>query len=135
MTMLRSKIVRGLALAALVVSVGGAARALAQSSSAPSLAGTWSSSDWGVIELRADGTGTYSSTYGTGAGRLVLRAIGQGRFAGTWGESPQRHGTLLVSLSPDGRTITGHWSPDPDCTIGTMVGDELRWTRQGPARL
>jgi hypothetical protein len=93
------------------------------------LAGAWTSSDWGTIDLRADGTGSYSSTYGTGPGRMSLRPIGRGRFAGTWGESAQRHGTLTLELSPDGRTLTGTWTPDPSCTIGTATGGTLVWTR------
>ncbi len=93
------------------------------------LAGAWTSSDWGTIELSAAGSGSYSSTYGTGAGRFSLRPIGGRRFSGTWGESAQRHGTLTLELSLDGRTLTGTWTPDPSCTIGTMMGGTLVWTR------
>lgn len=93
------------------------------------LAGTWASGDWGSIVLQPDGTGSYSSTYGTGAGRLSLRALGGRRFAGSWGESSQRHGTLTIEVSTDGRTITGTWTPDPNCTLGTTTGGTLTWTR------
>lgn len=104
-------------------------RALAQRVPVVQIAGTWSSADWGSIELHADGTGTYTSMYGTGVGRVTLHPAGPRRFSGTWGESAQRHGTLSLELSADGRTLHGTWTPDPSCTIGTMTGGVAEWRR------
>lgn len=94
------------------------------------LAGTWTSTDWGDVVLSVDGSGTYASTYGTGPGRMSVHPVGGRRFAGTWGESAQRHGTLTLELSLDGRTITGTWTPDPHCTVGTTTGGTITWTRR-----
>jgi len=118
---------RALMVGLIVLVAALAAPALAQ---VAQISGSWTGLDWGTIELRADGTGTYSSTYGPGAGRMAVRSIGPRRFAGTWGESSQRHGTFTFELAADGRTILGSWTPDPGCTIGTMTGGELTWTRR-----
>ena len=109
-----------------VLVLAAATPALAQSQ----LAATWTSADWGTIELHADGTGSYTSTYGTGPGRIVLSALGGHRYSGRWSESSQRHGTLTLELAADGRTITGTWTPDPNCTIGTQNGGTIAWTRR-----
>ncbi|MBI5515326.1 MAG: hypothetical protein HY909_16225 [Deltaproteobacteria bacterium] len=94
--------------------------------------GRWSGPEWGQVVLRADGTGTYTSTYGTGPGRIEFRAVGGG-YDGRWMESARRFGTMHFVVAPSGSAITGTWAPDPECTIGTMSGGELHWTRdQGP---
>lgn len=91
--------------------------------------GQWSGPEWGRVVLNADGTGTYTDTYGTGPGRIALHAAGDG-YDGRWEESSRRFGTLHIVLSPSGREITGTWTPDPECTLGAMRGGALRWTRE-----
>jgi len=93
------------------------------------LVGSWSSRDWGEIVLNADGTGTYTDTFGTGPGRMQFERTGDRSYKGTWWESSQRSGTLVLVLSPDGRTITGTWTPDPRSTIGSKTGGAILWTR------
>jgi hypothetical protein len=92
--------------------------------------GAWSAADWGDVVIGPDGAGSYSSTYGTGPGRLQLRPVGERRYEGSWGESAQRFGTLVLELSPDGQRITGSWTPDPQSTIGTRTGGSIAWTRR-----
>jgi hypothetical protein len=93
-------------------------------------AGSWSGSDWGEVVVRADGSGAYTDTFGTGPGVLELRRTGQNEYVGCWSESSQRFGTLEIVLAPDGRTITGHWAPDPRSTIGSRTGGPIVWTRR-----
>lgn len=93
-------------------------------------AGEWSGDDWGNVVIATDGTGSYTDTFGTGPGRLRLQGGGDRRYAGTWGESSQRFGTLELLLSPDGRTITGTWTPDPRSSLGSPTGGSLVWTRR-----
>src|SRR5205085_7408221 len=100
------------------------------------IAGQWAAADWGEVTIAADGSGTYTDTYGTGPGRLQIRRTDDGRYEGTWGESSERHGTLVLVLAPDGRTLTGSWTPDPQSTIGTTTGGPIQWSRRrapGPA--
>ena len=92
------------------------------------VAGSWSG--WGVVVLNADGSGTYTDTFKTGPGRMQLRRTGDRSYEGTWGESNQRFGTLTIELSPDGRTITGNWTPDPSVTVGSKEGGAIAWGRQ-----
>jgi hypothetical protein len=94
------------------------------------VAGRWSGDGWGNIVINSDGTGSYSDTFGTGPGRLQLRRVADGSYDGTWGESSQRHGTLMVVLSADGRQLNGTWTPDPQSTIGSMVGGAVNWVSQ-----
>src|SRR5262245_43483358 len=63
------------------------------------LVGSWSSRDWGEVVLNADGTGTYTDTFGTGPGRMQLDRTGDRSYKGTWWESNQRSGTLVIVLS------------------------------------
>jgi hypothetical protein len=37
---------------------------------------------------------------------------------------------LVIILSPDGRTITGTWTPDASSTIGSKTGGAILWTRK-----
>jgi hypothetical protein len=94
------------------------------------VAGRWSGDDWGAVVVAPDGSGSYTSTYGTGPGRFQLERVGEHAYVGTWRESSLRFGTLTVSIAPDGRTIAGTWTPDPQCTIGTMTGGLIVWTRR-----
>lgn len=94
------------------------------------LAGAWDGGDWGVVDIDDDGTGTYEGTYGTGTGRLSLTATAERTFEGTWGESEHRFGTLTLELGPDGRSLTGTWTPDARSTIGTRIGGPIGWTRR-----
>lgn len=100
------------------------------------LAGDWTG--WGRVTWASDGTGTYTDTYGTGPGTMQLRRSGDRTYEGTWRESAARHGTMVMSLSADGSQLTGTWSPDPDCTIGTRQGGTLTLRRRrgacGPGR-
>jgi len=93
------------------------------------LAGSWSGPDWGEVVLNADGTGTYTDTFGTGPGQLRFDRTGDHSYKGTWRESGQRSGTLVFELSPDDETITGAWTPDPSSTIGSKTGGAILWTR------
>jgi hypothetical protein len=92
--------------------------------------GSWASRDWGEVVLNADGTGTYTDTFGTGPGRIELAPTCDRSYKGSWGESNQRSGTLVIILSPDGRTITGIWTPDASSTIGSKTGGTILWTRK-----
>jgi hypothetical protein len=92
--------------------------------------GSWASRDWGEVVLNADGTGTYTDTFGTGPGRIRLDPTCDRSYKGSWGESNQRSGTLVIILSPDGRTITGTWTPDASSTIGSKTGGAILWTRK-----
>src|SRR5262249_20224299 len=94
------------------------------------LVGSWFSRDWGEVILNADGTGTYTDTFGTGPGRMQFHRTGERSYKGIWWESNQRSGTLAIVLSPDGRTITGTWTPDPSSTIGSKTGGAILWTRK-----
>ena len=94
------------------------------------LVGSWSARDWGEVVLNADGTGTYTDTFGTGPGRIQFDRTGDRSYKGIWWESNQRSGTLVIVLSPDGRTITGTWTPDPSSTIGGKTGGAILWTRK-----
>ena len=112
------------------VPVAPSALAAGQRSVIFELVGSWSSRDWGEVVLNADGTGTYTDTFGTGPGRIQLDRTGDRSYTGTWGESNQRSGKLVIELSPDGRTITGTWTPDPSSTIGSKTGGAILWTRK-----
>lgn len=94
------------------------------------LAGSWSGRDWGDLVLNDDGTGTYTDTFGTGPGQMQFERTGDRSYKGTWRESEQRSGTMVFELSPDGKTITGAWAPDPSSTIGGRTGGAILWTRQ-----
>lgn len=102
----------------------------AQAPAMPELAGSWTGSDWGTVELRADGSGSYTDTYQGGAGRLTLRRVGERRYAGQWGESNQRFGTVELVLSPDRAILGGVWTPDPQSSFGTRTGGAVAWTRR-----
>ena len=92
--------------------------------------GSWSSPDWREVVLNADGTGTYTDTFGTGPGRMQFDRTGECPYKGKWWESNQRSGTLVIILSPGGRTITGTWTPDPSSTIGSKTGGAILWSRK-----
>ena len=94
------------------------------------LAGSWSGRDWGELVLNADGTGTYTDTFGTGPGQVRFNRTGDHSYKGTWRESDQRWGTLVFELSSDGQTITGAWTPEPSSTIGSAMGGAILWTRK-----
>ncbi len=94
------------------------------------LAGSWSGGDWGDVVVRADGSGTYTDTFGTGPGVFELHHAGENKYAGSWSESSQRFGTLAIVFAPDGRTIDGRWDPDPRSTIGSQTGGPITWTRR-----
>lgn len=94
------------------------------------VAGEWSGSDWGRVVFNPNGTGSYTDTFGTGPGTIAVSRATDRSFAGRWGESEKRFGTLRFTLSPDGRTATGTWTPDPTCTIGDQGEHPLRWTRR-----
>jgi hypothetical protein len=106
------------------------ALAVGQRSASLELAGAWSGRDWGELVLNADGTGTYTDTFGTGPGQLRFDRTGDHSYKGTWWESDQRSGTMVFELSPDGQTITGDWTPDPSSTIGSETGGAILWTRK-----
>jgi hypothetical protein len=36
----------------------------------------------------------------------------------------------VIIPSPDGRTITGTWTPDASSTIGSKTGGTILWTRK-----
>ena len=86
--------------------------------------------DWGRVVFNPNGTGSYTDTFGTGPGTIAVSRATDRSFAGRWGESEKRFGTLRFTLSPDGRTATGTWTPDPTCTIGDQGEHPLRWTRR-----
>ncbi len=94
------------------------------------LAGSWSGPDWGELVLNADGTGTYTDTFGTGPGQVQFERTGDHSYKGTWRESDRRSGTMEFELSPDGQTITGAWTPDPNSTIGSKTGGAILWSRR-----
>jgi hypothetical protein len=94
------------------------------------VAGRWSGADWGDVVIGGDGSGSYTSTYGTGPGQLQIRRAGERTYEGTWSESSQRYGALVLELAPDGRTITGAWRPDSQSTIGSRTGGPVVWTRR-----
>jgi hypothetical protein len=107
-----------------------AAPTVGQSFATFELVGSWASRDWGEVVLNADGTGTYTDTFGTGPGRIQLDRTCDRSYTGFWGESNQRSGTLEIILSPDGRTITGTWTPDASSIIGSKTGGAILWTRK-----
>jgi hypothetical protein len=107
-----------------------AAQTVGQSSVTFEPVGSWASRDWGEVVLNADGTGTYTDTFGTGPGRIELAPTCDRSYKGSWGESNQRSGTLVIILSPDGRTITGIWTPDASSTIGSKTGGTILWARK-----
>lgn len=95
----------------------------------PELYGTWTG--WGRVTL-ADGSGTYSDTYGQ-PGWLKFRRVEEGTYEGTWGEGEgkRRYGHLRFSLSADGTRIEGSWGAADDCDInpGSPASDSLTWRR------
>lgn len=93
------------------------------------LVGEWAGSDWGKVEFKGC-WGGYTDTYGTGPGLIDLRQTGPGTYQGTWSESKKRQGILGLSLSGDGRTITGSWEPDPESAVGGKTGGSITWTRK-----
>jgi len=93
------------------------------------LMGSWSGRDWGGVVLNADGTGTYTDTFGSGPGQMRFGRTSDHSYKGTWWESDQRLGTFAFELSLDGQTITGAWTPDPSSTIGSKTGGAILWTR------
>jgi hypothetical protein len=93
------------------------------------LAGAWEAADWGQVTINGR-TGSYTDTYGTGPGRFELRKTGDHMYSGVWGESKARHGTLTVTLSSDGRKLTGTWAPDTDVTIGGREGGPINWVKK-----
>lgn len=97
----------------------------------PPRPGTWRG--WGNMTLRASGSGaqgTYDDTYESGQGRFRLERSGAG-WSGTW-EEPNigRRGRLFrVTVSPDGRTITGRYDVTADGGRGNTTRDSgFRWT-------
>jgi hypothetical protein len=92
------------------------------------LTGGWIS-DWGVVKIDGN-VGSYSDTYGTGPGRLEFTKTGDHAYSCVWGESKKRHGTMTVTLSSDGRKLTGRWSPDADVTIGGRGGGPINWVKK-----
>lgn len=94
----------------------------------PQLDGKWSGEAWGNVTFRGY-SGTYSSTYGTGPGKIKIINREDGTLFGQWGESDARHGSLQISFE-DGDTLIGTWRPDADCTIGGKEGGSIRWTRK-----
>lgn len=113
---------------------GGAAHGTAQAqplaAQTSELAGAWQGDGWGSVQLRSDGTGTYTDTYGHAPGWLRLRRTGARTYVGNWGEALDRHGVVVLLLESDGRTLRGAWTPDPECTVGTRAGASLLWTRR-----
>jgi hypothetical protein len=92
------------------------------------LTGGWIS-DWGGVKL--DGrNGTYTDTYGGGIGKLEFSKTGDHEYTATWGESKMRHGTMKVTLSADGKKLTGTWTPDPDVTVGGKGGGPINWIKR-----
>jgi hypothetical protein len=92
------------------------------------LTGAWIS-DWGGVKI--DGNkGSYTDTYGTGPGRLEFTKTGDHAYACNWGESKKRHGTMNVTLSKDGRKLTGKWFVDGDSTIGKKGGGPINWIKK-----
>jgi hypothetical protein len=93
------------------------------------LTGAWEGADWGQVTI--DGrAGSYTDTYRTGPGRFELRKTGDHTYSGVWGESKARHGTLTLTLSSDGRKLTGTWAPDADVTIGGKEGGPINWVKK-----
>ena len=100
----------GRALFALVLLAAASGSAGAQTAATPMdlpIAGRWTGNDWGDVVIAADGTGSYSATFGTGPGRLQLQRVDADRYQGTWRESDRRFGRLVLVLSHDRRTLTG----------------------------
>lgn len=106
------------------------ALAVGQRSAILELAGSWSGQDWGELVLNADGTGTYTDTFGAGPGEMRFDQTGDHSYKGTWRESDQRSGTMVFELSSDGQTIAGVWTPDPGSTVGGKTGGVIFWTRE-----
>jgi len=103
---------------------------------APDLAGTWSGSNWGQVELIPGEdetyTGTYSDTYGKDTGRLRVRWSAQTRrFEGTWSEGAYRHGRVSIRVLSGGKAIRGAYTTDLSCEIrpGIPALADLEWKR------
>ncbi len=93
------------------------------------LVGEWTGSDWGQVEFKGC-WGGYTDTFHTGPGLIDVKPSGPRTYKGTWSESRNRHGIMELTLSEDGRTITGSWEPDPGCTIGAKTGGSVAWSRK-----
>ena len=77
--------------------VASPALAVGQRSAILELAGSWSGRDWGELVLNADGTGTYTDTFGTGPGQVRFDRTGDHSYMGTWRESDLEHHILSSS--------------------------------------
>ncbi|MDB5391879.1 MAG: hypothetical protein JWM11_7525, partial [Planctomycetaceae bacterium] len=85
----------------------------------PSLQGTWTSDEWGRIELESTPLEEKWSLAGTFTGKLIpvgkiqLKwSAGQSRYVGTWSRGVDRFGSLTVRVAEDG-TIRGAYTNDP----------------------
>ena len=75
--------------------------------------GRYNGGSFGTVTINADGSGTYDGTWDKSQlGQIQLRLnSATGLYSGTWMEDQiNRHGVLRdVSISPDGRIISGNW--------------------------
>lgn len=104
--------------------------------SSTDLSGTWDGHEgWKQIKIWNTGAnsyeGTYEQTYGHATGRITFSLASANLFKGKWWEGTFRSGTLTLSVSNNGNTLSGTWTTDSTCSInpGQPPSGTLNWTR------
>lgn len=104
--------------------------ARASGGDATGIDGEWKGGYMGEVVLNR-GHGTFTARWGEGPGKLTYHATGERSFEGTWWEGEKLQGTLIFTLSGDGRTIKGKWKVDEGYGTGRSgKWGYLRWTRK-----
>src|SRR5262249_17407261 len=103
----------------------------------PDLAGPWTGTWWGDVNLRRRGDayeGTYTDTFGKDVGRLRLWfSRRSGTYEGVWAEGKYRFGSLSLRVAVGGDSARGVYSADPTCEHrpGLPSAQGFRWVKAG----